>query len=154
MKRAVIVGCGNIAAVHAAVLTAQKDTELVGVADIHFEKAQDYAERFHTKPYASLEEMIEKEQPDVLHVCTPHYLHVPMTQYALERGINVFMEKPPAITLAQLDQLKQAVYASKAKLGLCKRAGLKCIFYRRSATSLRSLSVLSHPRQGSVIDLP
>ena len=60
MKRAVIVGCGNIAAVHAAVLTAQKDTELVGVADIHFEKAQDYAERFHTKPYASLEEMIEK----------------------------------------------------------------------------------------------
>ena len=29
------------------------------------------------------------------------------------------MEKPPAITLAQLDQLKQAVYASKAKLGLC-----------------------------------
>ena len=57
MKRAVIVGCGNIAAVHAAVLTAQKDTELVGVADIHFEKVQDYAERFHTKPYASLEEM-------------------------------------------------------------------------------------------------
>ena len=43
--------------------------------------------------------MIEKEQPDVLHVCTPHYLHVPMTQYALERGINVFMEKPPAIDL-------------------------------------------------------
>lgn len=35
MKRAVIVGCGNIAAVHAAVLTAQKDTELgQGVADI------------------------------------------------------------------------------------------------------------------------
>ena len=45
---------------------------------------RDYAERFHTKPYASLEEMIEKEQPDVLHVCTPHYLHVPMTQYALD----------------------------------------------------------------------
>ena len=60
MKRAVIVGCGNIAAVHAAVLTAQKDTELVGVADIHFEKAQDYAERFHTKPYASLEEIMKK----------------------------------------------------------------------------------------------
>ena len=89
MKRAVIVGCGNIAAVHAAVLTAQKDTELVGVADIHFEKAQDYAERFHTKPYASLEEMIEKEQPDVLHVCTPHYLHVPMTQYAKTTGNHI-----------------------------------------------------------------
>ena len=102
-----------------ALTEIKKQVSIPVVADIHFEKAQDYAERFHTKPYASLEEMIEKEQPDVLHVCTPHYLHVPMTQYALERGINVFMEKPPAITLAQLDQLKQAVYASKAKLGLC-----------------------------------
>ena len=53
MKRAVIAGCGNIAAVHAAILTAQKDTELVGVADIHFEKAKSYAEKFHTKPYVS-----------------------------------------------------------------------------------------------------
>ena len=30
MKRAVIVGCGNIAAVHAAVLTAQKEHSRCG----------------------------------------------------------------------------------------------------------------------------
>ena len=119
MKRAAIVGCGNIAAVHAAVLTAMEQVMLVGVADIHFEKAKNYAEKYNTTPYASLEEMIEKTHPDVLHICTPHYLHVPMAVYALERGINVFMEKPPAITFEQLETLKSAVDASPAKLGLC-----------------------------------
>lgn len=38
--------------------------------------------------------MIANARPDVLHICTPHYLHVPMAAYALEKGIHVFMEKP------------------------------------------------------------
>ena len=88
-----LVGCGGIAAVHGSVLTSGIDTEFVAAADIKPEKAQTYAENFHTKPYPSLESMLDAEKPDVLHICTPHYLHVPMTIYALERNINVFMEK-------------------------------------------------------------
>ena len=87
-----LVGCGGIAAVHGSVLTSDIDTEFVAAADIKPEKAQTYAENFHTKPYPSLESMLEAEKPDVLHICTPHYLHVPMAIYSLERNINVFME--------------------------------------------------------------
>ena len=86
------------------------------MADIHFEKAQDYAERFHTKPYASLEEMIEKEQPDVLHVCYAALSSCTDDTVCTRARHKCVYGKPPAITLAQLDQLKQAVYASKAKL--------------------------------------
>ena len=78
-----LVGCGGIAAVHGSVLTSGIDTEFVAAADIKPEKAQTYAENFHTKPYPSLESMLDAEKPDVLHICTPHYLHVPMTIYAL-----------------------------------------------------------------------
>lgn len=102
-----LVGCGGIAAVHGSVLTSGIDTEFVAAADIKPEKAQSYAENFHTKPYPSLESMLDAEKPDVLHICTPHYLHVPMTIYALERNINVFMEKPPAISFDQLEELKK-----------------------------------------------
>ena len=69
-----LVGCGGIAAVHGSVLTSDIDTEFVAAADIKPEKAQSYAENFHTKPYPSLESMLEAEKPDVLHICTPHYL--------------------------------------------------------------------------------
>lgn len=113
------MGCGNIAAVHAAVLTELEQTELVGAADINFPKAEAFVQTHGGAAYASLEEMLEKEKPDVLHICTPHYLHVPMAEYALDRGIHVFMEKPPAISWEQLEQLKAADARSEAKLGLC-----------------------------------
>lgn len=114
-----LVGCGGIAAVHGSVLTSGIDTEFVAAADIKLEKAQSYAENFHTKPYPSLESMLEAEKPDVLHICTPHYLHVPMAIYSLERNINVFMEKPPAISFDQLEELKKAAAKSDAQLGFC-----------------------------------
>ena len=114
-----LVGCGGIAAVHGSVLTSGIDTEFVAAADIKPEKAQTYAENFHTKPYPSLESMLEAEKPDVLHICTPHYLHVPMAIYSLERNINVFMEKPPAISFDQLEELKKAAAKSEAQLGFC-----------------------------------
>lgn len=118
MKSA-IVGCGSIASVHGRVLTNWVDTDLAGAADTDAQKAAAYAAAWHTRSYTSLEEMLRLEKPDVLHICTPHYLHVPMAEYALERGIHVFMEKPPAISWKQLARLEHAAQASQASLGLC-----------------------------------
>ena len=42
--------------------------------------------------------MLAHEAIDVLHICTPHALHVPMAEEAVARGIKVFTEKPPVIS--------------------------------------------------------
>jgi predicted dehydrogenase len=42
-----------------------------------------------------------------------------MAIYALDRGVNVFMEKPPVISWEQLDRLREAIAASNKKLGFC-----------------------------------
>lgn len=118
MKSA-IAGCGSIAQLHGRVLTNWIDTTLVGAADIDAGKARAYAETWHTNAYTSLENMLRQEKPDVLHICTPHYLHVPMAEYALTQGIHVFMEKPPVISQEQLHSLENAVHNSGARLGLC-----------------------------------
>ena len=44
--------------------------------------------------YASLEEMLEKENLDILDICTPSYLHADMAVYALSKGVHVISEKP------------------------------------------------------------
>lgn len=54
-----------------------------------------------------------------MHICTPHYLHVPMAVYGLTHGVHVFMEKPPVISGEQLAQLEEAVAGSDRRLGLC-----------------------------------
>ncbi|MDO4294461.1 MAG: Gfo/Idh/MocA family oxidoreductase [Eubacteriales bacterium] len=115
--RAAIVGCGNIAAVHAASLEGRQ--EIVGFADIIPERAQRFADRCGGRAFASLEELMEAEKPEVLHICTPHYLHVPMAEYGLAHGAHVFAEKPPAMNEKQWESLERAAGCSEKRLGFC-----------------------------------
>lgn len=119
MKSA-IVGCGSIARVHAEAINKLPNGQLAAFADIKLERAEEFLKAFgdtNSKAYSNLEEMLRHEQIDVLHICTPHYLHSSMALYAMERNINVFLEKPLAISYKQLQQL-QAFHA-EAKLGIC-----------------------------------
>ena len=103
--RAAIVGCGTIAHVHAESISRLKGITLAAFTDIIGERAQTFGNRYGGNAYSSLEEMLEKERPDVLHICTPHYLHVPMMLYALKHGVHVFSEKPPVVSKEQLQEL-------------------------------------------------
>ncbi len=122
MKRVGIVGCGGIAQVHASVLKQLERTKLCAFADCEGRKAKELADMYGEEgagAYESLEEMLTKESPDVVHICTPHYLHVPMAAECLKRGCSVFMEKPPAISMEQLALLERAVEESGLALGIC-----------------------------------
>ena len=112
-----IIGCGGIAQVHAQVLSSLEETSLAACADIREERARAMAEKYGCRAYASMEEMLEKEKLDAVHLCTPHYLHPPMALYAAKRGIAVFTEKPPAIDQAGWDMVHEA--AKAAPLGIC-----------------------------------
>ncbi len=113
MYRVGLIGCGNISAVHAQVLGELENTRLVCCADVIPEKA----ERFHCAAYADWKEMLDREKPDAVHLCTPHFLHPVMAAEAAERGIAVFTEKPPAIDAAGWEQVKRA--AEKVPVGIC-----------------------------------
>ena len=96
-----VVGCGGIAQVHGTVLQHLEGVELVGCADIKPERAQAFAETYGGRAYSSMEELLEHEQLDAVHLCTPHYLHTPMAKLAASRGLHVFTEKPPVMTWEQ-----------------------------------------------------
>ena len=101
MYRAGLVGCGNIGKLHAEILHGMENVELVGVCDVNIQKAEEYAQKYGSNNagiYTSLDEMLEETKLDVLHICLPHYLHVKAAETAIENGVNVFMEKPPALT--------------------------------------------------------
>lgn len=112
-----IVGCGSIAQVHARALSEQSTAELTAFADIKIERAKAMAEKFGGKAYASLEEMLDSEKIDVLHICTPHYLHTPMAKLAADRGINVFSEKPPVINGEQWEIFSKL--GEQVRVGVC-----------------------------------
>lgn len=120
MKSA-IIGCGSIAAVHAKAIARMEGCSLVAVADVKSERAEAMAREYGAAAYTDWETMLEKEEIDMVHICTPHHLHTPMAAAALKRGIHTFMEKPPVINWNQWEELKQAEKeaANGARLGVC-----------------------------------
>ncbi|MFW6271270.1 MAG: Gfo/Idh/MocA family protein [Bacillota bacterium] len=92
-----IVGCGRIFPMHAVSITKQENVELVSVCDIKEKKAQKRAKEFNCKAYLDYSEMMDQEDLDVIHICTPHNLHPVIAVQAAEKGINILTEKPMAI---------------------------------------------------------
>lgn len=122
MLKVGIVGCGNIAKVHAEALNSMDSIRIQAFADCDIRKADIYKEIYGTAGtncWGSLEEMLEKEQLDVVHICTPHHLHVPMAEKALDHGTHVFMEKPPAICRKDFQNLQEKANKSGKRVGIC-----------------------------------
>lgn len=116
-----LVGCGGISKCHLSAIAflKNKNVQLTAVADIVPERADKTANDNCCKAYYSYIEMLENEKPDVVHICTPHYLHVDMAVEALGRGINVVLEKPCGTSVENLKRLIEAEKASDAKLAVC-----------------------------------
>jgi UDP-N-acetyl-2-amino-2-deoxyglucuronate dehydrogenase len=113
-----IVGCGNIFPMHAYPVDALECCELVAVCDNKEERAQAKAADFGCKYYLDYKEMIDKENLDVLHCCTPHYMHPPITIYALEHGVHVLTEKPMSIDYKDTVAMVEAAERSGMTLGV------------------------------------
>lgn len=119
MKSA-IIGLGVIGKLHARVLASQ-NKDITALCDIIPEAAESIREQFApgSAIYTDYIEMLECEKPDVVHVCTPHYLHAEMVIAALERGINVLCEKPLCIKREDIGRILDAEQNSTARLGVC-----------------------------------
>ena len=95
--RAAVIGCGNISVMHLDSIAALNEAELVGVCDFKAERARAAAEKYNTTAYIDYKVMFEKEKPNVVHLCLPHYLHTPVACDAFHAGIHVLSEKPMSI---------------------------------------------------------
>ncbi len=118
MFRTAIVGCGCIAQTHATNLTQMQNVKIVAVCDVLAERAEKLKADFALDAlvFDDYLKMLDDVKPDILHICTPHYLHAEMAVAALERNINVLLEKPVCIDLDQLAALEKAERESKAKI--------------------------------------
>lgn len=111
--RNAVVGVGVVGTWHARVLDALDNTTLVCGCDKEPDAARERLAKFgleNTKIYADLRDMLEHEQLDVVHICTPSGDHLAPAITAMESGKHVICEKPMEI---QLDRIDQMIAASK-----------------------------------------
>ena len=114
MKVAVI-GVGVIGNVHLGILLDTGITP-VAICDVDESKTAKFPA---IKAYTDYKEMLDTEKPDVVHICTPHYLHAEMAIYALERNINVLCEKPLCMNREEIEKVLAAEEKSSAQMAVC-----------------------------------
>ena len=110
-----IVGLGGIGKVHKR-LVEQLGFNLTAVCDVDAPR-KELVDK--TPFYTDYITMRESENIDVVHICTPHYLHADMIIEALKRNVNVLCEKPLCIKKEDIPRILDAEKQSKAKLGVC-----------------------------------
>ena len=109
--RAVIIGAGLIAGKKhiPAFLKLRRNTELVAICDVNLTAAKQMAARFGIpSAYSDIAEMVSREKPDLVDICTPPQTHTCLAIEAMRHGCNVLIEKPMALTMADCDQIVQA----------------------------------------------
>jgi predicted dehydrogenase len=114
--RTAIVGTGAIATAHAhAVRAANGRADLVAAVDIDVDRARGFAETWGVpRSFTSLSELLLEEEVDVVHICTPPQQHARLALECLAAGVTAVVEKPPTLSLAELDELVAAEGRSTA----------------------------------------
>ena len=74
------------------------------------------AKTWDPRSYDDWREMLDRETPDVLSIDGPFELHAEMCVEALNRNIHVFCEKPIALTLSDLERIREAYEKSEAEI--------------------------------------
>jgi UDP-N-acetylglucosamine 3-dehydrogenase len=101
-----VVGVGNMGLHHARIyseLASRGMVELVGVADVDYERASAVAKTFNTRAYRDHREILKSV--DAVSIATPTETHAGIALDFIHNGICVLVEKPIASTVGEALQL-------------------------------------------------
>ena len=113
-----VVGCGRLAGVTIPDgIFAAPNAELVGVTDVVVERTRETADRFHTRAFPGIDELLSEPSIDAVYVATPHASHAELTIAAARRGKHVLCEKPLALNAEQAHEMVRACEEAGVTLG-------------------------------------
>ena len=121
MIKFAVLGCGRIAPKHIDAISKIPDAKLIAACDIRIEKARNLFKDKNIPIYENYEEMLKREQPDVLSILTPSGNHPEHCLRSLEYVKNIVLEKPMALRLEDATMMVQKASELNARLFVVKQ---------------------------------
>jgi predicted dehydrogenase len=109
--RVAVAGAGEFGRNHVRVYREIEGAELIGVYDQDARRAAAVAKEFQTKVFANLEEL--RGHADAVSVAVPTVAHAEVGCRLMEMGLDVLVEKPMAVNLAEADALLASAKRNK-----------------------------------------
>lgn len=107
-----VIGVGGMGSTHNSALKAlseSMDVEVTAIADVRNEFLDKGLRLWPgARGYALGMDLISQEELDCVHICLPSYLHADHAIAAMERGMDVLVEKPACLTLEDCRRMEEA----------------------------------------------
>ncbi|GHO51066.1 Gfo/Idh/MocA family protein [Ktedonospora formicarum] len=100
-----LIGAGGWGLQHARIFSAHPDIDFCAIVGRTEEKTKARAESFGVRYYLDIDQMLEKEQPDLVSLCLPNQGHFQATLRVIEAGYPLLVEKPLVFDLHEADTL-------------------------------------------------
>jgi predicted dehydrogenase len=113
-----LVGTGLIAPFHAKALRASRLTRLVAAMDTDATRLGKFTAEFGCKGYSTLSEMLKDPEVQVVNILTPNHLHTEAVMEAASAGKHLLVEKPPAMSLHEMDKMQEVCAAANVRIGI------------------------------------
>lgn len=110
--KAAIVGTGFIGPAHLEALRRIPNVMVTGLVEVNQELAEEKARLLGIPNAYTFEDMLKVSEIDVVHICTPNFLHYAQAKAVLEAGKHVICEKPLAV---KIDEAEELVSLAKSK---------------------------------------
>ncbi|MDZ7267397.1 MAG: Gfo/Idh/MocA family oxidoreductase [candidate division KSB1 bacterium] len=120
MLNVAVVGIGKMGLLHAGIMNALQGVRLCAIVDTSkFLLGFAQSLKQEVEIYEDFQKMLDQSKPDAAVLATPVFLHVPMANACLQRGIPFFLEKPLSLTSREAE----ALVAGVEKRGLTTMVG-------------------------------
>jgi predicted dehydrogenase len=100
-----VIGVGYLGRFHALKYAAMEGVDLVGVADVDPQRANEVANECGTTPFADYPALLD--EVDAVSIVVPTIYHYQVATTCLEQGKDILLEKPMTTTLEEADRLVQ-----------------------------------------------
>lgn len=130
-----IIGTGAIASFHAKAIEAITDARLIAVQSQTYRQAKEFAEQNDCEAYETIEELLLREDINIVSICTPSGVHAEPALKSIAAGKHCLIEKPIEVTLERSDEI---IEAAKLK-GVLLAVVFPSRFYEGSQTLKKAL---------------
>jgi predicted dehydrogenase len=110
--KAAIVGTGFIGPAHLEALRRLPNVEVVALCEVTQELANEKAKVLGIPRAYTFDEMLKQDDIDVVHICTPNFLHFAQAKAVLESEKHVICEKPLAVKIEEAEELVKIASAT------------------------------------------
>lgn len=131
-----LIGCGRIAKNHvAAAVNNSHELEIAALCDVIPEHVQRYIDeyRLNCPVYTDYQKLLAEVRPDFVAIATESGKHAAIALDCIKAGVNVLIEKPIALSVADAQAILDAAKANGVTVGVCHQNR-----FNRAVQKLRS----------------